>query len=119
MATMSIGRFGKLPLEKFCLASRNVANVHDPYAVAVLNRCHCWPCASCHILSLLGKEGTIQCQVTGTRQYSVDLPQGGLEVPCKLTFSGETRLIIKVRKLVQEALDSGLLTSGTVNGDPQ
>ena len=25
VATMSTGRFGKLPLEKFCLASRNVA----------------------------------------------------------------------------------------------
>ena len=67
----------------------------------------------------LGREGTIQCQVTGTRQYSVDLPQGGLEVPCKLTFSGEARLIIKVQKLLQEALDSGLLTSCTVDSDPQ
>ena len=97
--------------------------MRDPYAVAVLNRGvivgHVPRAISSVCYLFLGKEGTIQCQVTGTRQYSVDLPQGGLEVPCKLTFSGETRLIIKVQKLLQEALDSGLLTSCTVNGDPQ
>ena len=26
------------------------------------------------------------CVVTGPRQYSADLPQGGLEVPCYYTF---------------------------------
>ena len=26
------------------------------------------------------------CEVTGGRQYSADLEQGGLEVPCKLSF---------------------------------
>ena len=27
--------------------------------------------------------GTICCEVTGTRCYSEDLPQGRLEIPCK------------------------------------
>ena len=102
---------------------RERGNAHDPYAVAVLNRGvivgHLPRAISSVCYLFLGREGTIQCQVTGTRQYSVDLPQGGLEVPCKLTFSGEARLIIKVQKLLQEALDSGLLTSCTVDTDPQ
>ena len=57
------------------------------------------------------RKGTISCEVTEARQYSTDLPQGGLEIPCKLMFNGEARLINKVKKLLQEALDSGLLTS--------
>ena len=47
------------------------------------------------------------------------MPQGGLEVSCKLTFSGKARLIIKGQKPLQEALDSGLLTSCTVDSDTQ
>jgi len=31
--------------------------------------------------------GSIKCRVTGNRQYSSDLPQGGLELPCVLTFT--------------------------------
>ena len=30
-----------------------------------------------------------RCTVTGSQRYSRDLIQGGLEVPCKLTFKGE------------------------------
>ena len=30
--------------------------------------------------------GTIKCLITDVRQYSYDLPQGGLEVPCVYTF---------------------------------
>ena len=35
----------------------------------------------------LRQSGSIICYVTGNRQYSSDLPQGRLEVPCVLTFS--------------------------------
>ena len=35
----------------------------------------------------LRQSGSIICCVTGSRQYSSDLPQGGLEIPCMLTFS--------------------------------
>ena len=31
-------------------------------------------------------KGLITCQVNGSRRYSHDLPQGGLEIPCVLTF---------------------------------
>ena len=97
-------------------------NVHDPYAVAIVERGvvvgHVPRAISSVCYLFLGKSGTISCQVTGTKHYSRDLPQGGLEVPCKLIFSGESRLIIKVRKLLQEAFTSGLLTScGTPETD--
>ena len=47
--------------------------------------------------------GTISCQVTGRRRHSADLPQGGLEVPCTLTFVGQSQDINNVRKLVSLA----------------
>ena len=43
--------------------------------------------------------GMIECIVTGTRRYSSDLPQGGLEIPCTLLFSGEKREINEVKLL--------------------
>jgi hypothetical protein len=38
----------------------------------------------------------ILCTVTGSRRYSKDLPQGGLEVPCKLEFFGDSGYLSKV-----------------------
>ena len=74
-------------------------NVHDPYAVTVLERerCHCWACATSNILGLLLISWKKR-QVTGATYYSIDLPQGGLEVPCKLIFSSKSRVIVKVQK---------------------
>ena len=34
----------------------------------------------------LRRGGRIDCEITGDRRYSEDLPQGGLEIPCKLTL---------------------------------
>ena len=36
-------------------------------------------------------------------QYSSDLPQGGLEIPSTLTFSGKEKDINKVKKLLKNA----------------
>ena len=36
----------------------------------------------------LRRSGFILCEVIGGRQYSSDLPQGGLEVLCRLNFKG-------------------------------
>ena len=44
--------------------------------------------------------GTITCRVVGTKRYSRDLPQGGLEILCKLTFSGASSKIEKVKKVL-------------------
>ena len=45
-------------------------------------------------------EGT----VTGTRRYSSDLEQGGMEIPCKLTFMGPPTELQKVQKFFVSAL---------------
>ena len=49
----------------------------------------------------LGKSGSsITCKVTGSRRYSSDLPQGGLEVPCTLEFKGNEVNIDKVKGII-------------------
>jgi len=59
----------------------------------------------------LGKSGSITCKVTGSRQHSVDLPQGGLEIPCELIFSASSKkLLSKVQKLLRQAFEAELLT---------
>ena len=43
----------------------------------------------------------MSCEIAGNhRQYSADLPQGGLEIPCKFIFSAECSLMCKLRILV-------------------
>ena len=37
----------------------------------------------------LRSHGGITCKVNGSRRFSRDLPQGGLENPCILMFSGQ------------------------------
>ena len=43
--------------------------------------------------------GLIKCEINGHRRYSSDLPQGGLELPCLLTFVGSP---VKVRALLKD-----------------
>ena len=56
------------------------------------------------------------CVVTGLRQYSVDLPQGGLEVPCCYTFKticdADGR---KARKMIEDLLSVEIIP--TFNSD--
>lgn len=40
------------------------------------------------------------CTITDNRRFSEDLPQGGLEVPCKLRFRGEVKFVEKMKKLL-------------------
>lgn len=90
-------------------AKPEFGNVHDPYAVAVVTSDdvvvgHLPRNIStlCHLL--LRKSGHILVQVTGRRKRSTDLPQGRLEVPCSLTFVGEARNLLKVRRLMETAV---------------
>ena len=69
--------------ELFCRRDR--CNHHDPFAVAtcrdsnVVGHVHREISAICYVF--LGKPGmVISCTVTGSRRYSCDLPQGGLEI---------------------------------------
>ena len=56
---------------------------------------------------LLSKDGVIMCTVTGPRQYSADLAQGGMEVSCNYTFIGEDCTIQKVEKVLTSYTPAG------------
>ena len=66
-------------------------NVNDLFAVAIKRSGivvgHI-PRTISSVCCLFLRRGTISCEVIGHRQYSLDLPQGGLDVPCRLTFTG-------------------------------
>ena len=83
---------------------RETTNRFDPFAVAVKKDSivvgHV-PRKIPAICSLfLRRRGIISCQIVGVRRYSSDLPQGGLEVPCKLIFEGNGGDIRKVSILL-------------------
>ena len=52
----------------------------------------------------LRRGGSIICRVTGSRRYSEDQIQGGLEIPCVLIFEGGAMLTTKAKKLVVSVL---------------
>lgn len=87
---------------------REPMNSKDPYAVAVVKSQvtvgHIPRKISSICSMFLRHGGTICCRVTASRRYSQDLPQGGLEIPCVLTFQGSVKDIAKVSKLVEYAL---------------
>ena len=47
---------------------------------------------------------------TSSRRFSADLPQGGLEVPCSLTFIDVSKEVQKVKRLTDAASDVDLTT---------
>ena len=83
-------------------------NAADPFAVAVVKGeitvGHVPRNISVMCSLFLRRRGTILCHVIGARRFSADLPQGGLEVPCTLTFQGDSKDLDKVKKLIQSAL---------------
>ena len=92
---------------------REVGNSHDTYAVAIKKLIdgnyvvvgHVPRKISSICSIFIRRGGTIRSIVNGHRQYSADLPQGGMEVPCVLMFtapcSSETE---KTKKLIQSSL---------------
>jgi len=55
------------------------------------------------VLHVLRRSGTISCVVMGTRRYSYDLPQGGMEIPCQLKFSSDdSKSLQKIKKMLAE-----------------
>ena len=93
---------------------REIGNSSDPIAVAVRKRldggednivghlpCRISPLCS----AFIRRGGTIKCIVDGHRRHSEDLPQGGLEVPCKLIFEIESlRVCNKTEGLICASL---------------
>ena len=87
---------------------RETSNGLDPFAVAVVKDStvvgHLPRRISAVCSLFLRRHGTIACRVNGSRRYSRDLSQGGLEVPCILIFSGEVLLIKKVKGLIDDVI---------------
>ena len=85
---------------------RERGNMNDIFAVAVQKDAkavgHVPRHISCSCNLFIRRGGLLSCSVTGTRQYSSDLPQGGLEVPCYYMFSGIKDLIVKARDRLEE-----------------
>ena len=85
---------------------RETGNRFDPFAVAVISEDgeiigHVPKLISAAASLFLRYSGSIKCKVTGSRQYSRDLPQCVLEMPCQLTFEGSEKYIGKVKKLLK------------------
>ena len=118
---MFTARYGA-PLSERLSCVREAENCRDPFAVAVersgVTIGHV-PRSICSMF--LRRGGRIDCEITGARRYSEDLPQGGLEIPCKLTLRGDSRDVHKLEKLIKDAITpSGTLScqAEKENGPP-
>ena len=97
------------PLGEVLFCQRETDNRHDLFAVAIVKEGevvgHVRREIS-SICSLFLLSGTITCEVTGSRQYSHDLEQGGMHIPCKLRFTCSDQELLKTtRKLLDLALN--------------
>jgi hypothetical protein len=83
------------------VCGREPTNAADRYAVAVVKDGSVighLPRKVSKVCSLfLRRGGSLHCIVTGGRRYSVDLPQGGLEIPCRLLFKARTKELDKLK----------------------
>ena len=97
------------------LCEREIGNSYDTHAVAVkkvidgnLTVVGHIPRRISSICSIfLRRGGTINFTVDGAHQYSSDIPQGGLEIPCVLTFTAQSSIEgNKAEKLIESALSA-------------
>ena len=64
--------------------------------------------------------GKIRCEITGSKRYSSDLEQGGLEIPAKIIFQNSNERIIeemkkKLAPLIEESNRKTLIAIHTCN----
>ena len=87
---------------------RERGNQEDPYAVSINKDQevvgHVPRLISAFCSSFLCRGGRITCLITGTKRYSRDLVQGGMEVPCIYICEGEAQEISKAEKLLSQIL---------------
>ena len=87
------------------MCEREPTNERDRYAVAVIKSGvvigHLPRKISRACSIFLRRGGSLHCTVIGGRRYSYDLPQGGLEIPCTLTFEGKKREIEKLKRVLK------------------
>ena len=63
----------------------------------------CTPCMmSCVCLFFLKQFDSLAFEVTGNRRRIVDLSQGGLELPCLLTYTGPEEHVCKVKQRIED-----------------
>ena len=102
---------------------REPGNPRDTSAVAVIERSPSGELTVGHVPRLISaicsifirRGGALVCVVTGARQYSMDLPQGGLEIPCRYIFRTNNQAESdKTRKLVETVLE---ITIEPTSGD--
>ena len=80
------------------------SNPRDRYAVSAQDRqiVGHLPQKISRLCSLfIGRGGTITATVTGEKRRSADLPQGGMEIPCRLNFSGPGDVFLKAKLLTE------------------
>ena len=104
--------------------SRETSNRTDFFAVAVLKNDevvgHVPRRDACVASLFIRNGGSVLCRITGTRQYSGDIPQGGLEVPCVYTFTGINNLVSKsVQRLDELNIQVQLATRENFDSDLQ
>ena len=77
--------------------------VHDKYAIALTNSDSF---TVGHLSKFMSKlehffvkhDGEIRCEITGSKRYSSDLEQGGLEIPAKIIFQNSNERITEEMK---------------------
>ena len=92
-------------LDETLSCCRELANIHDPFAIKVMKAGtivgHLPKKISSTCSLFILKGGIISCNVTDpNRKYSRDLAQGGLEIPCVITLRGTKELVDKAKKLL-------------------
>ena len=86
---------------------REDRNPMDPYAVAIKRGSevigHVPRKISAAGSLFIQRRGAVTCRITDSHhQYSSDLLQDGLQIPCQLVFQSEdTELITKIKKIAQ------------------
>ena len=97
--------------------SREIGNVYDPFAVCVQKDGdvvgHVPRKISAVCSLFLRRNGTIHCKVTGSRRYSRDIVQGGLEIPCQLIFEGDKKSVGKVETFMSSSNKAAKLLGST------
>ena len=93
---------------KVLICEQEFGNLHNPYTVSVVCEDnimvgHVPQTISALCYFFLRRNRTILSQATGRQHCSVDLPQGGMEVPCTLTFIGQNLYIKKLQKHINLA----------------
>ena len=97
------------------LCKREEGNPRDRYALAIKKTRDTMGHVSHNISTVcslfIRRGGAIFCMVTGWHRHSRDLPQGGIEIPCKYRFVGNGKEIKKVESYVTKSKAAHYLSS--------